>query len=150
MARGENGAIHPSLPPGMGTLVLSRMRLAKVGPRHSVWAVCFSLVEIGMEAGFTVPWRSDRRGRTHYLLENHTILKTFKGLGVRDDLIPGMEELGIKTPTAIQRTRRCGGQISGRVRAWVQRNERQGERWPPADNISVWARTMGKGASVQR
>ena len=78
------------------------MRLAKVGQRHSVWADCFRLVEMGVEAGFTIPRRTDFRGRTHHLLENHTILKTFKGLGVRDDLIPGMEELGIKTPTAIQ------------------------------------------------
>jgi ATP-dependent RNA helicase DeaD len=30
-------------------------------------------------------------------------LKIFKTLGVRDDLIQGLEELGIKTPTAIQR-----------------------------------------------
>jgi len=29
-------------------------------------------------------------------------LKTFKSLGVREDLLPGLEELGIKTPTAIQ------------------------------------------------
>ena len=29
-------------------------------------------------------------------------MKTFKALGVREDLIQGLEELGIKTPTPIQ------------------------------------------------
>ena len=34
--------------------------------------------------------------------EYEVMVKTFKALGVRDDLIPGMEELGIKVPTPIQ------------------------------------------------
>jgi len=37
------------------------------------------------------------------LFQKHTTLKSFKTLGVREDLIQGLEEMGIKTPTAIQR-----------------------------------------------
>ncbi|MDB6069242.1 MAG: box helicase domain protein [Verrucomicrobiales bacterium] len=44
---------------------------------------------------------ASRRDAIH-LLNRAANLKTFKALGVRDDLIQGMEELGIKTPTAIQ------------------------------------------------
>ena len=36
------------------------------------------------------------------IFQKNTTLKTFAALGVRDDLIQGMEELGINTPTAIQ------------------------------------------------
>lgn len=48
-----------------------------------------------MVAGFLSP-------PPRVFFENHTTLKLFKTLGVRDDLIQGLEELGIKTPTAIQ------------------------------------------------
>ena len=48
-------------------------------------------------------WRASSRRSQESAFRNSTTLKTFKTLGVWEDLIRGLEELGIKTPTAIQR-----------------------------------------------
>ena len=69
-----------------------------------------ALATAAEELNFLAPFEPNPEGHgcgilvsaARSLFENHTTLKLFKTLGVREDLIQGLEELGIKTPTAIQ------------------------------------------------